>query len=107
MQIWTPDLATRHGWGDYYAVLQGESERTRPPRQLLARAVEGYRQGVVSPQEIATLRGLPVEEVKAELAGAGVHPPSQEPTWAAPEALPGPSSDLAELDALLHGEGGV
>ena len=47
MQIWTPDLATRHGWGDYYAALQGESRRTRPPRRLLARAVEGYRRGVV------------------------------------------------------------
>lgn len=106
-RIWTPDLATRHGWGDYYAALQEESRRTRPPRQLLARAVEGYQQGVVSLQEISALRGMLIEVVEAELESAGLHPPSQEPAWSGPEALTGTSSDLADLDALLHDEGGA
>ena len=107
MQIWTPDLATRHGWGDYYAALQGESRRTRPPRRLLARAVEGYRRGVVSLQRLSALRGLPTEEVLGELTHAGVHPPSAEPAWAVPESLPAPSLDLADLDALLEDEDGA
>lgn len=107
MQIWTPDLATRHGWGDYYAALQGESRRTRPPRRLLARAVEGYRRGVVSLQRLSALRGLPTEEVQGELTSAGVHPPSAEPAWVVPESLPAPSLDLADLDALLEDEDGA
>ena len=74
--------------------------------RLLARAIDGYRRGVVSLQRLSVLRGLPTEEVLGDLTSAGVHPPPAEPAWAVPESLPAPSLDLADLDALLEDESG-
>ena len=36
MRVWTPELAARHGWSDYYAALQEESRRARPGASSLA-----------------------------------------------------------------------
>jgi hypothetical protein len=101
MRVWTPELAARHGWSDYYAALQEESRRARPPRRLLARAIEGYRLGVVSPQQLAAIRGLTPERVIAELESAGVRPEPSDPIWASPDSLPDIAPDLTALDALL------
>lgn len=72
MAISTPQMATRHGWMDYYRTLQDDSTRTRAPQRLLTRAVSGYAEGVVRAQTIATLRGMSAAEVEEELREAGI-----------------------------------
>lgn len=72
MSISTPQLASRFGWSDYYAILQGDSNKLRAPQGLLARAIAGYTAGVVSLQTIATLRGLPVEDIATEFSENGI-----------------------------------
>jgi Zn-dependent peptidase ImmA (M78 family)/mRNA-degrading endonuclease RelE of RelBE toxin-antitoxin system len=47
-------LAVRYGWGDQYLALQADSDRRRAPQRLLARAIKGYAEGVLSAQAIAT-----------------------------------------------------
>ena len=103
-QIYTPVLAARYGWSEYYAALQNVSRRPRPPRRLLARAIEGYRQGVVSAQTLATLRGVPVVQLVSEMESAGVRPVPDSPVWSIPSTASFPAVDLAELDVLLGDE---
>lgn len=97
MQYRTPQLATRFGWSDYYAALQSDSDRLRAPQNLVARAVRGYAEGVVSAQTIATLRAVDVEIVRAELLEAGVHPVEHRVTEITAEELPRIDVDLSEL----------
>jgi hypothetical protein len=47
--------------------LQADSDQRGAPQRLLARAIKGYAEGVISAQAIATLRGLPLEAVESEL----------------------------------------
>lgn len=74
MSLHTPQLATRYGWSDYYKSLQNDSNRLRAPQRLLARAIAGYAEGVVSAQVIATLRGVSLDAIVAELEEAGITP---------------------------------
>ena len=74
MQISTPQLAIRFGWNDQYRALQNSSDYTRPPQRLLARAIEGYAEGVISLQTLATLRGTAIEVVQEDMASAGITP---------------------------------
>ncbi|MBF0949989.1 MAG: ImmA/IrrE family metallo-endopeptidase [Actinomyces sp.] len=74
MQISTPQLATRFGWNDQYQALQNSSDCPRPPQRLLARAIEGYTEGVVSLQTLATLRDTTIEVVQEDIASAGITP---------------------------------
>jgi Zn-dependent peptidase ImmA (M78 family) len=74
MSVSTPRLAGRFGWSDQYHALQADSDRRRAPQRLLARAIRGYAEGVLSAQTIATLRGIPVEVAEAELREAGIEP---------------------------------
>lgn len=103
MDLPTPTLAARHGWSDHYRSLQEDSDRTRPPRRLLARAISGYAEGVVSAQTIATLRGIGANEVEAELADADIFP-------ILPESTSMSASDLSpvkvDLSDLREGESG-
>jgi hypothetical protein len=62
---------------------------------LLARAIKGYADGVLSAQAIATLRGIALENAEAELQEAGVVPTERRVTWADPTELPEVSVDLA------------
>lgn len=94
----TPTLAARYGWSDQYRSLEAESDRPRPPRKLLARAISGYAEGVVSAQTIASLRGIDAEQVEAELAQAGVVPRSAEVSSLDASDLPTVSIDLSDLD---------
>src|SRR5262249_28316934 len=48
------------------------SDQRRAPQRLLARAIRGYAEGVLSAQAIATLRGITVEAAEVELREAGV-----------------------------------
>ncbi len=74
MTLTAPKLAARFGWSDQYKALQADSTQRRAPQRLLARAIKGYAEGVLSVQAIATLRGTTLEVAEAELYQAGVVP---------------------------------
>ena len=86
--LYTPGLATRFGWSDQYLALQDGSGRRRAPQQLLARAIRGYAEGVLSVQAIATLRGMARAEAEAELREAGVVPADRSAVWTDHSELP-------------------
>jgi Zn-dependent peptidase ImmA (M78 family) len=87
MALTAPHLAARYGWSDQYQALQADSDRRRAPQRLLARAIAGYTEGVLSAQAIATLRGMPQDAVLAELEEAGVIPVERPVAWANPADL--------------------
>ena len=98
----TPRLAGRFGWSDQYHALQADSDRQRAPQRLLARAISGYAEGVLSAQTIATLRGIPLEVAEAELREAGIEPPEHPIAWTDSADLPDVRVDLQELDDDLN-----
>jgi predicted HTH domain antitoxin len=103
MTLSTPALASRFGWSDLYQGWQHESQTRRAPQRLLSRAIEGYVANVVSLQAVARLRGLPEEQIAAELEEAGIVPDVVEPVpvpTAAGAAGHRPETDFSELDAL-------
>ncbi|TCP46323.1 uncharacterized protein DUF955 [Tamaricihabitans halophyticus] len=93
----TLQLATRFGWIDQYQSLQNDADRARPPQRLLARAISGYGEGVVTAQTIATLRGVSAGAVVEELAEAGITPKEHQPPWLTAANLPSVSVDLSDL----------
>lgn len=98
MELSAPRLATRYGWSDQYESLAAESDRTRSPQRLLARATAGYVEGVVSVQTVATLRGVTAEKAASDLEEAGLVPhPASVPSVTAHE-LPNVDVDLSALD---------
>jgi Zn-dependent peptidase ImmA (M78 family) len=101
MALSAPKLAARFGWTDQYQVLQAGSDRRRAPQRLLARAITGYVEGVLSAQAIATLRGITLEALLEELNEAGVTPVERPTAWADPAELPDVRVDLAALDEDL------
>lgn len=106
MRLSTPTLATQHGWMEFYRALQDKSDQPRPPQRLVARSVEGYREGVVSSQTIATLRGVTVDVVERELAEAEVFPREQEASWDSADELPTVTVDLSALEELEDTDSG-
>ena len=98
MALTTRRLAIRFGWPDQYQALQNDADQPRPPQRLLARAIDGYREGVVTAQTIATLRGISAEAVAEELAEAGVVPVEHPVPWMDAADLPAVSVDLSGLD---------
>ncbi|GIG85080.1 ImmA/IrrE family metallo-endopeptidase [Plantactinospora endophytica] len=101
MDLSTPQLAVRFGWIDQYHALRADSNKQRAPQRLLARATKGYAEGVLSAQAIATLRGITVETVEAELREVGIVPVERPIAWADPAELPDVPVDWAALDADL------
>jgi Zn-dependent peptidase ImmA (M78 family) len=99
-----PKVAARFGWSDQYRALQADSNLPRAPRRLLARAIKGYAEGVLSAQAIATLRGVNLRTAEADLREAGVMPVSRSAQWTEPGDLPDPGVDLEALDADLKEE---
>jgi Zn-dependent peptidase ImmA (M78 family) len=102
MALSARQLAVRFGWGDQYQTLQADADQRRAPQRLLARAINGYAEGVLSAQAIATLRGITPENVAAELREAGIVPALHPVTWATPEELPEVQVDLTDLDDDLN-----
>src|SRR5262245_2161548 len=94
----TPLLAVRFGWSDQYHVLQADSDQRRAPQRLLPRAINGYIEGVLPAQAIATLRGIPLEDAEAELAAAGIVAQQRVIPWADADDLPVVDIDLSDLD---------
>ena len=94
----TPALAARFGWSDQYRALQTDAGQRRAPQRLLARAIEGYMEHVVSAQTLATLRRTDVETIEAELLDAGLEPSELKIAWADPADLPDVTVDLKDLE---------
>jgi Zn-dependent peptidase ImmA (M78 family) len=103
MTVTAPQLAVRFGWTDQYRALQADADQRRAPQRLLTRAIQGYAEGVVSVQAIATLRGITPKEAATELREAGISPARPTVTWADPGELPDAQVDLNALDATLSG----
>jgi Zn-dependent peptidase ImmA (M78 family) len=101
MALTTPQLAARYGWSDQYHALQADADQRRAPQRLLARAIKGYAEGVLSAQAIATLRGITLEAAQTELREAGVAPAERPVAWVDPARLPDVHVDLAALDEDL------
>jgi len=101
MQLSAPQVAARFGWIDQYKALQADSDRRRAPQRLLARAIKGYAEGVLSAQAIATLRGVSLSEAESDLREAGVVPIERPVAWADATELPDVHVDLAALDLEL------
>lgn len=101
-QLDVPEIATRFGWTDQYLALQGESMRRRAPQKLLQRATRGYIDGVLSIEALAGIRGIPVEQMAAELEQAGIVPVDygRETTAPIPFEQGGGPVDLSWLDDL-------
>ncbi|WP_250037962.1 ImmA/IrrE family metallo-endopeptidase [Paractinoplanes maris] len=104
MSVSTLDLATRFGWIDQYRGLAAETDQRRAPQRLLARAIQGYVEGVVSVRTIATVRGATLESAQAELRDAGIYPLQPEADWMDPDELPEAHVDLRALDDALDAE---
>ncbi|MGH3282222.1 MAG: ImmA/IrrE family metallo-endopeptidase, partial [Trebonia sp.] len=102
MMLSAPQLAARFGWSDQYHALQVTSDQRRAPQRLLACAIVGYSEGILPAQAIATLRGMSLETVEAELEEAGVAPRERAIAWTDPSDLPRPHTDLAALDEALR-----
>lgn len=100
MTLRTPGLATQFGWLDQYRTLQAGSSLTRAPQRLLARAIRGYEQGVVTVETVASIRGVPASEVKAELGDAGIVPKTVEPEFLRAKDLPAVARNRDFLEAL-------
>ena len=98
MAINTLQLAMQFGWKDQYESLQDGSNRSRAPQHLLARAISGYREGVVTAQAIATLKGDSVENAVEELSKAGITPSPLEIPRVSAADLPPVTVDLSCLD---------
>ncbi|MGW3279088.1 ImmA/IrrE family metallo-endopeptidase [Nocardia rhamnosiphila] len=101
MALTTPKLAARFGWSDQYRSLSTDSDRRRAPQRLLARAIRGYSEGVLSARAIATLRGTTVEIAEADLREAGVVPVEQAVAWTGAADLPDVQVDLVALNKEL------
>jgi hypothetical protein len=72
-------LALRYGWHAQYLAMSNESRQPRPPRRLLARAVEGYLLGAVPLPVLARLNGsMDVKATFRDLSGGGISPVAHE-----------------------------
>jgi Zn-dependent peptidase ImmA (M78 family) len=101
MSVSAPQLAVRFGWSDQYRTLETDADRRRAPQRLLARAIQGYAEGVLSAQTIATLRGITPGLAVTELREAGIFPAHYPVAWADPQDLPEVQVDLNALDDAL------
>jgi len=104
MSLSAPQLAARFGWSDQYQALQTASDQRRAPQRLLARAIRGYAEAVLSAQTIATLRGVPLEIAEATLREAEIVPAERPVPWTDPTDLPEVQVDLSALDDALNAQ---
>lgn len=102
----TSSLATRFGWSALYQAMQDDSQKLRAPQRLLARAIAGYQEGVISLQVIATLRGIDVSDVEQELDDAGIRPLEHDAPILPAAELPDVAVDLEDLDMIADEEAG-
>lgn len=94
----TLQLATLHGWTDFYESLQADSNKTRAPQGLLKRTIVAYTEGVVSAQTVATVRNVPEDRVLKDFQEAGIAALELTPTDIPASSLPNVVVDLSALD---------
>jgi Zn-dependent peptidase ImmA (M78 family) len=70
----TPVVATRHGWADLYRQWSADSTLVRPPRRIIAAAINAYIGGDATIETLAHLRGIAADSVRVELDEAGIAP---------------------------------
>lgn len=100
-----PRLATLYGWSPAYAAMADRSNTPKGPQRLVARAVEGYQWGVVSPAMIARLDGDASAQVAEDrLSAHGILPHAADSMQAAAPSTAGPELSPEEL-AMLMGDG--
>jgi Zn-dependent peptidase ImmA (M78 family) len=102
MVLTAPGLAARFGWSDQYRALQADAKRRRAPQRLLARAIQGYLEQVVSLQTLATLRGVDTQTVEEELREAGLIQAEQTIRWADPAELPQVDVDMTNMEGTAE-----
>ncbi len=107
MTLTAPQLSTRYGWGNLYAMWQSDSQTVRPPQRLLARAIRGYADGLVSIGTIARLQDTDPDTAFTELTEAGVLVQQPEATTVDETELlgAGASDALAAFDAEFGDDG--
>lgn len=79
----------KSGWTDQYKALQEQSDTRRAPQKLLARAIDGHVENVVSAQALATLRfsldalssGVPLGVDLNAIPAPGIEVSSEYPRW--------------------------
>lgn len=85
----TGRLASQFGWHSEYASLATESQTPRAPQALMARAIEGYRWGLVAPATISRLEGQrSPRAAAAQLEAEGIAPIDPEGAFGAPPERP-------------------
>lgn len=89
-------LAREFGWEHQYALLSQASNSFRPPQLLLAAAIRGYREGVISAQQLAMLSGESVEVIRANYEISPSTEVAEAPTRTQFSGL-----SQAELDLIL------
>lgn len=94
----TQMLAAQFGWLDQLRALEAGANQQRAPQLLLARAIEGYRQGVVGAETIARLRSQPADQVVRDLASAGIAPAASGETVLADLSHLSTNDDFGDLD---------
>lgn len=95
-------LSTRYGWPAEYEALALESSKARPPQDILAQTIEGYRWGAVSAAAIARLSSESnVSSVSERLQGKGILPGNARLTVAEAPTDSGERLTAEELAALM------
>lgn len=97
-------LASQFGWHSEYSSLVSETRTPRAPQALLARAIEGYRWGLVTPATIARLDGQrDPRVVTAQLKANGIVPLESEDAVPERPADVGTPLTAEELTLLMDG----
>lgn len=95
-------LSTRYGWPSEYAAQALESSKARPPQDILAQTIEGYRWGAVSAAAIARLSSESnVSAVSERLQAEGIIPGNARSTVAEAPTDSGERLTAEELAALM------
>lgn len=97
-------LASQFGWSAEYAALAAHSKTPRAPQSLLARAVEAYRWGLVTPASIARLDGKHSARLVVEqLAAEGIFPDTVEDALLERPPIAGSPLTAEEIELLSGG----
>lgn len=95
-------LASQFGWRTEYQALVEQTKAPRAPQSLLARAVEGYRWGIVTPAVIARLNGNSDRaDVVRQLEAEGVVPLEAHDASARRPSDSGAHLTAPELETLM------
>lgn len=85
MGLTTPILATRFGWSALYRQWSADSQSVRPPRRIIAAAINAYIGGHATIETLANLRETQSDLVLAELNEADIAPIVREDSEDAPD----------------------